>query len=1004
MGNRRFLGSTGRIFGVVMAVILATTGLAFAQASSTFNGRILDQGDAVLPGVTVTVTNQNTGVVRTTVSNEEGQYFLPGLEPGVYRLATELQGFQAPVRENVTLGVNTTLSIDFQMSVAGLNEAITVSGDAPLIEVTQSKVASTIETTELQNLPMIARNVSGMLALLPGAVQIAPTHRTKGNVGSVSFGGSAGTNMVPSVDGADNRDNQFGGPLVTFSTEALEQFQLATSQFNAADGRTGGAALAMITKSGTNVFHGSAFGFGRTDKLAAKDFFTKEASRDKIPYSRAQYGGSLGGPILRNRAFFFGAVERIQENIETPVPTNLFDLKQLMVDAQQRGLVPMGFVNPNNPTSVPQPARLLLTTAKVNMQLNNQHSVMVRYAGQDDFKGAATFVPENDNREPEDTKMDIWSLVGQHNWVIGNSTLNQLLVQGNSIKRLSDTISVFTDRYFMRNYPNEPRAPLQLNFPSVDFGAGGQAGSITDTQLYQVKDEVSLQSGSHAVKFGVNYNFLNDIGLLNGNDLYGTLSFFDDPDVILTNRNGRYPQGFQTPGIVESWSQANPNLADSLLDAHQFATWIQDDWRVKPQLTLNLGVRYDLDLNFYNQSLNENNATRLVLDAVGNPYARRPKTPLNSVSPRFGVAYDLSGDGRRVLRGGGGVYFDQFNINGGNVSDIFSQNKRPLNVLSELTNSTYGVGQLAAFRFGVDPVPPSPPPADDIQVGARGQWLDPEIGNPYNYQAHVGYAHQLDNETSLSVDFTHVEGRNEFRTLNINPRVNGRRVLANEFQSVFGVANRLEEVRILASINKSRYDALTFKVERRLPRATLQAHYTLAGAYAYGGSIAARGAAPLPVIADQPFAEGEWGPTGTDERHRLVAMGVFEVGYGIQLSPIFQAASARPYNLLAGRDVNGDGTNIDRYIDPATGQMVAVNSARGDNTFVFDLRTTKFFDLGAPERRIGVFVEVFNLFNTVNFGNAYNGNGRSSTFQQPNGFVPGIGYPRQAQLGLRFLF
>ena len=1003
MRLRRF-SKIWRACGLVLCVALASAGVAFAQASSTFNGRILDQGDAVLPGVTVTVTNQNTGVVRTTVSNEEGQYFLPGLEPGVYRISTELPGFQSPTRENVTLGVNATITIDFQMSIAGLNEAVTVTGDAPLIEVTQSKVASSIEATELQNLPLVTRNVSGMLALLPGAVQIAPTHRTKGNVGSVSFGGSAGTNMVPSVDGADNRDNQFGGPLVTFSTEALEQFQLATSQFNAADGRTGGAALSMITKSGTNAFHGSAFGFGRSDKLAAKDFFTEQAGRDKIPYSRAQYGGSIGGPILRNRAFFFGAVERIQENVETPVPTSLFNLKQLMVNAQERGLIPMGFVNPNNPTSVPQPARLLLTTVKVNMQLNNQHSLMVRHAGQDDYKEAATFVPENDNREPEDTKMDIWSLVAQHNWVMGNSTLNQLVVQANSIQRLSDTISVFTDRYFMRNYPNEPLSPVQLAFPSVEFGAGGQAGSITDTQLYQVKDEVSLQSGSHAVKFGFNYNFLNDIGLLNGNDLFGTLSFFDDPDVILSNSNGRYPQGFQTPGIVDSWSQANPNLADSLLDAHQIATWFQDDWRVTPRLTLNLGVRYDLDLNFYHQSANENNATRLVLEAVGNPYARRPETPLNSVSPRFGVAYDLSGDGRRVLRGGGGIYFDQFNINGGNVSDIFSQNKRPLNVLSELTNSAIGVGQLANFRFGVDPLPASPPPANDIQVGARGQWLDPEIGNPYNYQAHVGYAHQLGNETSVSVDFTHVEGRNEFRTININPRVNGRRVFADDFQRVFGVANRLEEVRILASINKSRYDALTFKVERRLPRATLQAHYTLAGAYAYGGSIAARGAAPLPVIADQPFADGEWGPTGTDERHRLVAMGVFEVGYGIQLSPIFQAASARPYNLLAGRDLNGDGTNIERYVDPSTGEMVSVNSARGDNTFVFDLRTTKFFGLGAPERRIGLFVEIFNVFNAVNFGNSYNGNGRSSTFQQPTGFVPGIGYPRQMQIGARFLF
>jgi hypothetical protein len=985
-------------------LLLAGTEEALAQASSTINGRVLDQADAVLPGVTVTVTNQATGVVRTTVTNGEGVYFMPGLDPGTYNVATDLPGFAAGSRNGVPLALNATITLDFQMTVAGLQETLTVTGEAPLIEVTQSKVASSIETTELQNLPMIARNVSGMLALLPGAVQIAPTHRTKGNVGSVSFGGGAGTNMVPSVDGADNRDNQFGGPLVTFSTEALEQFQLASSQFNAADGRTGGAALSMITKSGTNVFHGSAFGFGRSDELATKDYFTEQADRDKIPYGRQQFGGSLGGPILRNRAFFFGSVERIREDVETPVPTDLHDLKQLMVDAQARGLIPQGFVNPNNPTSVPQPARLWLMTAKVNTQLNNEHALMVRWAGQDDFKAAATFGPENDNREPEDTKMDIWSVVGQHNWVLGNNALNQIVVQANSMKRLSDTISVFTNRYFMANYPNEPMFPPQLAFPSVEFGAGGQAGSITDTQMFQLKDEVSLQTGTHAVKFGVNYNFLNDIGLLNGNDLYGVVSFFDDPDVILTNSNGRYPQGFRTPGIVESWNQANPDLADSLLDAHQIATWFQDDWRVTPRLTLNLGVRYDVDLNFYHQSENQNNVTRVVLEAIDSPYGQRPKTPLNSVSPRFGFAYDLSGDGQRVIRGGGGVYFDQFNINGGNVSDIFSQNKRPLNVLSELTNSTYGVGALATFRFGVDPLPPPPPSTNEIQVGARGQWLDPKIGNPYNYQGHIGYAHQLGASTSVSVDFTHVEGRNELRTLNINPRVSGRRPLANDFQRVFGIPNRLEEVRILGSINKSRYDALTFRVQRRMPRATLQAHYTLAGAFAYGGSIGARGAAPLPVIADQPFAEGEWGPTTTDERHRFVMMGVFDVGYGIQLSPIFQASSPRAYNLTAGRDLNGDGTNNERYVDPATGEMVSVNAGRGDSTFVFDLRTTKFFDLNSPDRRIGLFVEIFNVFNTVNFGNLYNGNGRSSAFRQPNGFVPGIGYPRQAQLGVRFLF
>ncbi len=735
-----------RTCGLFLCVALVSAGVASGQASSTINGRVLDQGDAVLPGVTVTITNQNTGVVRTTVSNGEGLYFLPGLEPGVYNVQSELPGFQTSMRQDVTLGVNATISIDFKMGLAGLNEAVTVTGDAPLIEVTQSKVASSIEATELQNLPMITRNVSGMLALLPGAVQIAPAHRSKENVGSVSYGGAAGTNVIPTVDGADNRDNQFGGPLITYSTEALEQFQLATSQFNAADGRTGGAALTMVTKSGTNLFHGSAFAFGRDDALSAKDYFTANANRDKVPYNRQQFGGAVGGPILRNRAFFFGSVERIREDSRVTVPQNLFDQKQLLVDAMNAGLVPAGLVNPNHPRAGAQPARLLLTTGKINMQLTNEHALMFRYAGQTDTRNAATFVAANDLREPENTEVTMWSTVVQHNWVMSNRGLNQLTAQVNHLHRLSDSVSNITGEHYTRDFPNVAPFPPRLAFPSVNTGAGGASGSITDTYLIQIKDEVSIQAGTHSVKFGGNYNSLPDIGLLNGNEHYATLTFFDDPSVILSNRT-RYPQGFQTPGIVQSWQQSNGIMADSLLHAHQFATWFQDDWRVTPQLTLNLGVRYDVDINFFDQPHYEENATRLALEAIGNPNSGLPKTPYNAVSPRVGFAYDLSGDGRRVLRGGAGIYWDQFNINGGNVSDIFSQNKRPLNVLASLTNTAIGVGDLATYRFGIDPIPAQPTEANTLPLGSNGQWLAPSISNPYNYQAHIGYAHQLGEST-----------------------------------------------------------------------------------------------------------------------------------------------------------------------------------------------------------------------------------------------------------------
>jgi hypothetical protein len=268
---------------------------------------------------------------------------------------------------------------------------------------------------------------------------------------------------------------------------------------------------------------------------------------------------------------------------------------------------------------------------------------------------------------------------------------------------------------------------------------------------------------------------------------------------------------------------------------------------------------------------------------------------------------------------------------------------------------------------------------------------------------HIGYAHELAASTSVAVDYTHIEGRNGYRQLEINPVVNGRRVLAPAFAQEFGIPNVLNGVTIIASINDFRYDALTLKLQRRLPRMTLQAHYTLAGAYAYGGGYGTRQGTGFAQNAFEPDGPGEWGPTGQDERHRVVAMGVFELAYGIQFSPILQLASARPYTRTAGRDLNADGRNNDRYIDPVTGDQDSVNAARGDRTSLLDLRVTKFVGLGGA-RRIGVFVELFNVFNTANFGAEYNGNGRSSSFGEPDGLIPSIGYPRQVQLGARFLF
>jgi type 1 fimbria pilin len=1011
----------------LVAVILALAATsAFAQGTSTFNGRVVDQGDAVLPGVTVTISNVATGVVRTAVTNAEGLYILPGLEPGTYQVKSELAGFANSARDNVRLGINATLTVDFKLALAGVNETLTVTGEAPLIEATQSKVANTIQTTELQNLPMITRTISGMLELLPGATPVAELHRTKQNVGTVSYGGSSGGNVIPTVDGADNRDNHYSGPLMSFTTESLEQFQLASSQFTASDGRTSGAAISLVTKSGTNQLHGSGFIYERDRRLTAKDYFTKAANCAnttdpscgmKAPFSRQQFGGSVGGPIMKNKMFFFGAIEQQLESKGQFVSDNQYNNLDALVKATNLGQIPKGIMYAQHPRIGETPGRLRMYSAKVNAQLNNAQSLMFRYSGQDEGRDAVTWSTNNDNGQPDNMKINAFSAVAQHSLTLGNKGLNQLTGQVNQMIYLADVVDAATGKHFTRDFPSIDILAPRISFPTVNTGAGGDAGTQSTRRVYQLRDDVSLLEGSHSLKMGVNYNYLWHLGILNGNEMFATLTFFDDPLTILNNTNGRYPQGFQTPGIVRQWQQANGGpiggngyWADTISNAQQLGTWFQDDWRTSDKLTLNLGARYDTDFNLMYEKGFDLNATRQVLSAIGDPNGRKPKTARNNVSPRVGFAYDLKGDGRRVLRGGTGIYFEQYNT-AASAGDITSQSKRPLNALSTLVNTAIGVGALANYRFGLDPLPAQPTEGNKLPINGTGQWISPDITSARTYQYHLGYAHTLAANTTLSIDYTLSQGRNELRVININPIINGTRRLAPTLIAAGLPGNQFGNVNILSSINKSKYDALTFLFQRRFPRVTLQAHYTLAHAYSYGGSTGNRSGAGAPMVWNQPFGPGEWGPNGPDERHRAVATGVFELPYGIQLSPVMQLASARPFNLTAGTDLNADGNNNDRWIDPS-GHQVSLNSGRGDKTFVFDMRSTKYFTVSA-DRKVGIFVEAFNIFNTTNLGAAFIGNARSystapqsiSGFNQPSGsFVPGIGYPRQVQLGARFQF
>jgi Carboxypeptidase regulatory-like domain/TonB dependent receptor len=982
---------------LVASVILADVTLVLAQgALGTFNGRVLDPGDAVLPGVTVTATNTNTNVARTTVTNAEGLYSLPGLEPGIYTVRAELSGFANSTQTGVTLSVNQTITVDIRLGLAGVSENITVSGASPLIEVTQSLVSTTIHTRDVVNLPVITRNINGLLALVPGSKPVAALHPLKRQWGSVSFGGSTGRNVVPVVDGGDNRDNIVGGPLLNYTVEGVEEFQVASHQFSAADGRTGGAAVNVLTKSGTNTLKGSGFLLARDQALTATDFFTKRDNLPKLPYSRQQFGGSVGGPIVTNRAFFFGALERIREETAISIPDKQYN-EQLILSA---------FTGNQPVHEIDKPYRETLYTLKGNVQLTQNHSLITRFYSQkgNAVNGTKTQGSELRGRNTEDNEG--WDLVGQHSWTLGTRALNQFTAHYNHFYALTDF------DYYHRDYPNVPRPPAteNLTFPSVNIQAPYGSYDVFQNMV-QLKDSLTLQLGSHGLKMGGDYSWMPRFG---GQCClyFGQFTFFDDPSVILNNSNGKYPQGFQTPGAVRQF-RSGANIKTNtyaLPGTSQIKAYFQDDWRVGRRLTLNLGVRYDVDRNFYDQDRDlGHNLTRSVLAAIGYENAGFPRTPTKDISPRVGFAYDVRGDGRRVLRGGYGLYFDGTGIN--THYNVFIMNKRPFSFDKFLVNTAVGTGQLATYRYGIDPPPPDPSPVTEFPgafptgASAGGYWIDPNITDPRNHQFHIGYAHELAPNTMISADYSHVLGLNDFKDVQINTFKNGVRRLAPALAAVYGDANLLGPVQLQSSIGRSRYDELAIQFERRIPRSTLRVNYILSGAFAYAGQIA--GSAyfvPAAQDADDIFNPGEWGPTPSDERHRLVVFSVIDLPFGLQVSPVFQAATPRAYGLTAGVDLNADGNNTDRYVDPATGQQVSVNSQRGDPFMLMDARVTKYFALGQENRRLGVFVEFFNLFNTVNFGQSYQGNARSVVFKQPTGYIPGSGYPFQIQLGARFDF
>jgi hypothetical protein len=1033
-----------------LLISLLTTG-ALAQTANTgsITGVVKDQAGAVVPGATVTAINIGTNATRSTTTSDEGVYEITPLVPGSYRVEVDAPNFGKTVAENVTVNVLGRVTIDAELKPAGTTASVNISTEtAPLIETTKTEVGGVVDQRELENLPVNGRSFANLAILIPGATLQPSFDPTKSRVGTFSVGGSTGRNLNITIDGGDNKDNAVGGILQNFSMEGIQEFALSTQRFSAANGRSGGALLSVVSKSGTNELHGSLFGFFRDDSLNANApallaeanplLFPDPADAVKPPFSRQQFGGSIGGPIKKDKIFFFGTVERTRERGNSIVAGS--DQAQIAL------LQPFGY---EAVQFLPQPFNDTQYTIKGDFNINSKHTLVTRFAGQnnDALNDQAGFLlVRTDLSGGNQTLNALYSFLANETWIVNQNTVNQFTYQ----------YSTFDNRILATSeLPN-------LSFPNgIIIGRNGNVPQQTIQKKHQFRDDLTYNRGNHGFKFGGDFTYVPTLGGLFAFTSAPAYSFTFDPSDIINNPD-QFPQGFRTSrvlfgpvacagiglridptlpdsdprkctqahldsfGVVSQIDLAGGDPSFNLRDgAKQIAWYVQDDWKITPRFTLNIGVRYDVDLGFVDSGHAAENRAFRALQIIGNGFARKVvKDDKNNFSPRIGFAWDLRGDARSVLRAGYGIYFDQSFLN----VPLFAVQQANPEIYANFTNSE--------DNLSIDSPPPSVPrPLNNPLPNARGRMLDPDFESPYTQQWNIGYAQELGRNMSLEFDYVHILGLHEFTSLDINPRPgplrnlqrrsqnppNSQRILAPQFAAhaaeliaAFGTATPFARITVAQSDGRSRYDAFTVSFRRRYSnKFQLNAHYTLAKAVAWFGQTGDFGNQPQNVF-NKFDPDANFGPTDADERHRFVLSGIFDLPWGFQVAPVFQMASARPYSIFPNCgitcDINRDGVAADRETRDGNDQNnLPPNTARGDKFSQLNVRVSKFF--GFRERvKLGLFFEAFNVFNTANFGREYQNVtdqpdfGRPLNFFGATGFSEPLGIPFQAQLGARLSF
>jgi outer membrane receptor protein involved in Fe transport len=940
-----------RFIGRIMCAALCASPLARATAAqetvntASVGGRVTDAQGAVVPGAQVLARQTDTNLARETVTDAEGRFRFPYLKIGPYEIKVSLQGFSDATRR-LTLTVGSAFEVPFTLAVGAVNTDVTVSAEATVLETARSQIAGTVSQTEVQNLPMNGRNFLDLALLVPGASPtntastqlFAETSAVPGNGLSVGSQRNFSNNFI--VDGLSANDDAAGLSGIPYGVDAVEQFQVVTSGGQAELGRALGGYVNVVTKSGTNLLRGNAYGYFRDDALNGANALTGTT----LPMHQNQYGTSIGGPFIHDRTFYFSNFE--QRQLDQSGLTTISGANVAIINAK---LAAVKYPGSAVETGVyPNPVDSTNFLGKVDHQFSNRDQFAVRYALYDvtssNSRGAGALSAPSASAGLD----NIDQAVGISNtWVLSSRTVNETRAQYTH----SD----------LKAPPTDPVGPAVSISGVASFGTLSGSPTRRTNSLYQVVDNLSHQAGAHALRAGVDFVY-NDDTITYPRSIRGSYAFSSLANFLAgVYNNAGFTQTFGETMV----SQTNPNVG----------FYAQDEWKISPRITLNAGLRYDLQ----------------VLQTIN--------TDTNNFSPRIGAVWSPSDSSQTLVRASAGLFYDRVPLralanailSAGNTTDLANLRQNNVSLSPTQAGAPVFPATLAA------PVPSVTLP--------NLSTMDPNMQEARSRQAGVELERQIGSKNTVSVGYQYLRGQNLIISINQNVPSCVAAGTNNGCRPNPNYANNSQ----YSSRADSTYHGLQLSwVQRPMSWGSYRVSYTLSKAMNNVGEFFF--SSPI-----DPFdLNKDWGRSDDDQRHRLVINGTVNspmgpaqttwerISHGFQLSSMLQTYSSLPFNIVSGVTTI-QGTTGRPIVG---GEYIPRNSGELSTFFSWSARVSRDFKLG-PHLQVQGLVEAFNLTNhtnvvTVNnnFGTGAYPTNPSSTFGQ----VTAVGDPRSIQFGVRLRF